>query len=160
METKVNDWHLKMMQLADHIAGWSKDRSTVVGAVIVRGKDPIAMGVNGFPIGCDDDKEERHLRPLKYDWVLHAEENALLRAAKYGHATDGADMYVNWFPCAKCAGMIVNAGIKRIFCDKEPDFENVQFGAGFKLAIEKLREGGVEVIYMNFEAQRNAKDRQ
>jgi len=64
--SKTN-WDLKMMELADHIARWSKDRSTRVGAVIVRGKDPIAMGVNGFPAGCDDDLEERHERPLKYD---------------------------------------------------------------------------------------------
>jgi len=155
METKVkNDWNLKMMELADYVAGWSKDRSTVVGAVIVRGKDPISTGVNGFPSGCDDDKPERHERPLKYDWVLHAEENAIIKAAKYGHATAGADMYVNWFPCSKCAGMIVNAGIKRIFCDKEPDFDNVTFGAGFRLAIEKLTEGGVEIIYMNYDAHR------
>jgi len=159
METKIDKWNIKMMELADHVAGWSKDRSTVVGAVIVRDKDPISTGVNGFPSGCDDNKPERHERPLKYDWVLHAEENAIIKAAKYGHATDGADMYVNWFPCAKCAGMIVQAGIKRIFCDKEPDFDNVQFGAGFKLALEKLSEGGVEVIYMNFDAHRNAKDR-
>jgi hypothetical protein len=53
--------------------------------------------------------------------------------------------------------MIVNAGIKRIFCDKEPDFNNLQFGAGFKLAIKKLEEGGVEVIYMNYEANRSVK---
>ena len=150
---------LKMMEHADYIAGWSKDRSTVVGATIVRGKNPISMGVNGFPSGCDDSKPERHERPLKYDWVLHAEENAIINAAKYGQATNGADMYVNWFPCARCAGMIVQAGIKRLLCDKEPGFENVQFGAGFKLAIEKLTEGGVEIIYMNFEAHRNAKDR-
>ena len=158
MEAKVKkNWDLSMMELADHIAGWSKDRSTLVGAVIVRGKDPVALGVNGFPSGCDDDKEERHQRPLKYDWVLHAEENAIINAAKHGRPTDGADMYVNWFPCAKCAGMVVNAGIKRIFCDKEPDFENAQFGAGFRLALEKLNEGGVEIIYMNYEAHRDAK---
>ena len=152
-------WELKMMKLADYVAGWSKDRSTVVGAVIVRGKHPISTGVNGFPKGCDDSKEERHQRPLKYDWVLHAEENAICNAAAEGQATRGADMYVNWFPCAKCAGMIVQAGIKRIFCDKEPDFENKQFGAGFKLAIEKLTEGGVEIIYMNYKANRDANNR-
>jgi hypothetical protein len=53
--------------------------------------------------------------------------------------------------------MIVQAGIKRIFCDKEPDFNNPQFGAGFELALEKLAEGGVEVIYMNFDANRQCK---
>ena len=154
METKLTHWNLKMMQLADHVAQWSKDRSTKVGAVIVDINNPISMGYNGFPRGCNDDIEERHARPLKYDWVLHAEENAIMNAARHGIKTYGTDMYVNWFPCAKCAGMIVNAGIKRIFCDKEPDFENVTFGAGFKLAIEKLTEGGVEIIYMNYDAHR------
>lgn len=148
------NWDLRFMQLADHIAQWSKDRSTKVGAVIVIDKNPVSVGYNGFPRGCDDDLNERHERPIKYYWVLHAEENAIINAARHGQKTMGADMYVNWFPCAKCAGMIVNAGIKRIFCDKEPDFSNSQFGVGFKLALEKLSEGGVEVIYMNYDAHR------
>lgn len=153
--SKTN-WDLRFMELADHVAQWSKDRNTKVGAVIVKDRDPLSIGYNGFPRGCDDESDERHERPAKYDWVLHAEENAIINAARQGKMTMGADMYVNWFPCAKCAGMIVNAGIKRIFCDKEPDFTHPQFGAGFKLAIQKLAEGGVEVVYMNYEAHRNA----
>jgi len=154
METKLNNWNLKMMQLADQTAQWSKDRSRKVGAVIVRDINPISLGVNGFPRGCDDDVEERHARPLKYDWVLHAEQNAIINAARHGQSTDGADMYVNWFPCSNCAGMIVQSGIKRLFCDKEPDFTDAVFGAGFKIALEKLSEGGVEIIYMNYDAHR------
>lgn len=148
------NWDLRFMQLADYVAQWSKDKSTKVGAVIVIDKNPVSVGYNGFPRGCNDDIDERHERPIKYDWVLHAEENAIINAARYGQKTLGADMYLNWFPCAKCAGMIVNAGIKRIFCDKEPDFNNKQFGDGFKLAIDKLNEGGVEIIYMNYNANR------
>jgi dCMP deaminase len=154
MEIVKTNWDLRFMQLADHIAQWSKDRSTKVGAVIVVDKNPVSMGYNGFPRGCNDDLEERHARPAKYDWVLHAEENAIMNAARHGQKTLGSDMYVNWFPCSKCAGMIVNAGIKRIFCDREPDFNNVQFGAGFKMALQKLNEGGVEIVYMNYDAHR------
>ena len=150
-------WEKRYLDLAKHIAGWSKDPSRKIGAVAVGSKGQIlAQGYNGFPRGCNDEIEERHERPAKYDWVLHAEENAIMNAARHGQKTMGADMYVNWFPCAKCAGMIVNAGIRRIFCDKEPDFNNPQFGAGFKLALQKLDEGGVEVIYMNYESNRNA----
>lgn len=147
------NWDLRFMEMADYVAQWSKDRSTKVGAVIVIDGNPI-IGYNGFPRGCNDDIDERHLRPIKYDWVLHAEENAIINAARLGQRTMGADMYVNWFPCARCAGMIVNAGIKRVYCDKEPDFNNKQFGTGFKLSIEKLNEGGVEIIYMNYDANR------
>jgi dCMP deaminase len=148
------NWDLRFMQLADHVAQWSKDRGAKVGAVIVIGNNPISVGYNGFPRGCNDDVDERHERPAKYDWTSHAEENAIINAARNGQKILGADMYINWFPCAKCAGMIVNAGIRRIFCDKEPDFNNVQFGTGFKIAIEKLTEGGVEIIYMNYDANR------
>jgi len=154
------DWDLRFMQLADHIAQWSKDRSSKVGAVIVVDKNPVSMGYNGFPRGCDDDNEERHERPLKYSWVLHAEENAIVNAARNGQRTSGSDMYVNWFPCSRCAGEIINAGIKRIFCDKEPDWMiEDTWTADHKIAKQKLHEGGVEIIYMNFEAHRNANNR-
>lgn len=156
METKLKtDWNLRFMKLADHIAQWSKDRSSRVGAVIVVDKNPISMGYNGFPRGCDDDIDERHDRPIKYSWVLHAEENAIVNAARNGQRTLGSDMYVNWFPCSRCAGEIVNAGIKRIFCDKEPDWSlNDIWITDQIIAKQKLDEGGVEIIYMNFEANR------
>jgi dCMP deaminase len=149
------NWDLRFMVLADHIAQWSKDRSSRVGAVIVSDKNPISMGYNGFPRGCDDDLEERHERPTKYSWVLHAEENAIVNAARNGQRTLGTDMYVNWFPCSRCAGEIVNAGIKRVFCDKEPDWtQKDNWTLDHVIAWEKLKEGGVEIIYMNYEANR------
>jgi deoxycytidylate deaminase len=65
-------------------------------------------------------------------------------------------MYVNWFPCSRCAGQIVNAGIKKIFCDKEPDWNvNDIWINDQKIAKQKLIEGNVEIIYMNFKANRN-----
>jgi len=151
----MTNWDLRFMQLADHIAQWSKDRSSKVGAVIVIDKNPISMGYNGFPRGCNDDLEERHERPEKYSWVLHAEENCIVNAARNGQKTLGADMYVNWFPCSRCAGEIVNAGIKRIFCDKEPDWSIDDIWIkDQKIALKKLNEGNVEIIYMNYEAHR------
>jgi dCMP deaminase len=149
-------WDLRFMKLADHIAQWSKDRSSKVGAVIVNDRNPISMGYNGFPRGCDDDDDERHERPEKYLWVLHAEENAIINAARHGQNTKGCDMYLNWFPCDKCAGMIVNSGIKKIFCDKEPEWDHPTWGTGFKRALKKLEEGGVEIVYLNYEANRSA----
>jgi dCMP deaminase len=151
----MTDWNLRFMELADYIAQWSKDRSSKVGAVIVVDKNPISMGYNGFPRGCDDDIEERHERPKKYFYVLHAEENAIVNAARNGQRTLNSDMYVNWFPCSRCAGEIVNAGIKRIFCDKEPDWTVDDTWISDQLiALEKLNEGGVEIVYMNYNAHR------
>lgn len=154
MNINETNWNFRFMQLADSIAQWSKDRSSKVGAVIVRDKSIISTGYNGFPRGCNDDWDYRHEKPLKYEWTQHAEENAIVNAAREGKMTKGAYMYINWFPCSRCAGMIVNAGIKRIYCDKEPDLTNPTFGDGFKIALEKLSEGGVEIVYMNYDAHR------
>lgn len=148
----MTNWDLRFMKLADDVAKWSKDRSTGVGAVIVNDKDIISMGYNGFPRGCNDDIEERHQRPLKYQWTAHAEENAIVNAARKGIKTMGTTMYLNWFPCDRCAGMIVNAGIKRIVCNKEPDFTNTVFGESFKIAVQKLNEGGVEISYLDYKS--------
>jgi len=151
----ISKWDARFMKLADmEVAQWSKDRSSRVGMVIVKDREIISTGFNGMPRGCDDDVEARHERPEKYNWFIHAEPNAIINAARQGKSTLGCDAYLNWFPCDQCAGFIVQAGIKRLYCDKEPNFNDVKWGEGFKRAIQKLIEGGVEVIYMNYDAHR------
>lgn len=153
----TNKWNLRFMKIADlEVAQWSKDRSSKVGSVIVKDGEIVTTGFNGMPRGINDDIDERHERPEKYHWFIHSEANAIINAARQGKSTLGCDLYVNWFPCDACAGFIVQAGIKRVFCDKEPDLNNVKFGEGFKRAIQILNEGGVEIIYMNYDAHRNA----
>ena len=150
-----NKWDLRFMRIADlEVAQWSKDRSSKVGAIIVKDKEIVTSGYNGFPRGCNDDVEARHERPEKYKWTIHAEKNAVINAARQGKSTLGCDMYVNWYPCDQCAGLIVNSGIKRIFCDKEPDWNDLKWGEDFKRAKIILEEGGVEVIYMDYDAHR------
>ena len=45
---------------------------------------------------------------------IHAEENAIVQAAKFGMSVDGATIYSNMVPCFTCAKMIINSGIKRV----------------------------------------------
>lgn len=141
-------WDYRFMTLANHISLWSNDTSTKVGSIIVKDKTVLSMGYNGFPRGSNDEKQERYDRPLKYDWFLHAEENAIINAARNGVNIYDATMYVNWFPCSKCAGMIINAGIKRIVCSVKPDLNCSRFGKSFKIALEKLNECGVQINYI------------
>ena len=151
----LTKWDLRFMKLADEeVAQWSKDRSRKIGAVIVRDRELISTGFNGMPRGCNDDIDARHKRPEKYHWFIHAEANAIINAARQGKSTLGADIYVNLFPCDTCAGFIVQAGIKRVFVDKEPDFTDPKFGEAFKRALVIFEEGGVEVIYMDYDAHR------
>jgi len=105
----------RFMQLAQLISTWSKDPSTKVGCVIVSPEKTIlSMGYNGFPRGVNDDIPTRQERPIKYDFVVHAEENALLNAGKNGTRLSGGILYVTMPPCTRCAGSIIQAGIKEV----------------------------------------------
>ena len=141
----MTNWNTRFIKLADYIAQWSKDENSKVGAVIVVDKNPISIGYNGFPRGSDDLVLSRHEKPAKYDWVLHAEENAIINAARHGHSVKGADMYLNWYPCHRCAGMIVNAGIKTLYVTEPPNTKHPTKGESFKIASQKLRESEVVV---------------
>ena len=83
----MSKWDVRFLRLALEVSTWSKDRSTQVGAVIVgEDRSPGPYGYNGFPRIIDDEKEERHIRPTKYDWTEHAERNAIYNAARMGVA--------------------------------------------------------------------------
>jgi dCMP deaminase len=61
----------------------------------------------------EDGSESRHcLR------TAHSEQNAICQAAKLGIAIDGATIYTKMTPCAACAKMIINVGIKKVICAK------------------------------------------
>jgi len=147
----MDKWKLRFTELAKHVANWSKDKSTKVGAIIVNPEDrnPISMGFNGFPTKVNEDIPERHERPLKYLYTVHGEINAIANAAKNGQRTKDCDMYVNYFPCCNCAGAIVNAGIKKLICENKPDFNNERWGENWKISLIILTEGGVEIEYIN-----------
>ncbi len=51
--------------------------------------------------------------------TVHAEQNAICQAARNGIMLDGATLYCRMEPCFVCAKMIVNAGIKRVVCEKK-----------------------------------------
>jgi dCMP deaminase len=138
------------MDLAKHFASWSKDRSRKVGAVIVNPDTRVLLvsGYNGFPRGVNDNVDARHQRPEKYMWTIHAEENAVVNAARHGIATDGQAMFVTWFPCAPCANTIIQAGILVLVC-VEPDWDDPKYGAEYKHSRIKLDEAGVQVVFLD-----------
>ena len=97
------DWDRRFLELADHIAGWSKDPSRGVGAVIVGpNKQILATGYNGLPRGVDD-RPERLERPAKYDLIVHAEMNAIVHCARDGISPVNATIYVTFMPCIRCS---------------------------------------------------------
>lgn len=108
---------LRLMAVAQAIAGLSKDPSTQIGALIIGPHgDGGPWGFNGAPRGCkaDEPGDPRGERPEKYYWFEHAERNAIYAAARSGYATAGCTMIVTHPPCADCARAIVQAGIVRV----------------------------------------------
>ena len=142
-------WDLRFMELARHVGGWSKDRSTKVGCVIVGSSNEVrAVGYNGFVRGADDDNDDRHRRPDKYVWTEHAERNAIYHAAMVGVPLAGCRMYLPWFPCIDCARAIVQCGITELIA-VEPDVSHERWGADFKHSIELLKEAGINVRFFS-----------
>lgn len=139
------DWDNYFLEIA-HVV---KTRSTCirrqVGAVIVKDHRIISTGYNGAAsgaphcdkVGCIRNKlgiksGERHELCI----AIHAEQNAIVHAAKYGTSIQGATLYCTHQPCAICAKMLVNAGIQRIvFSGAYPD----------EFAEKILNEGQIEI---------------
>jgi dCMP deaminase len=106
-------WPKFFMSLARMWATRSRD-TTQVGCVVVDDDKVVrSAGYNGLPREVRD-LPERLERPAKYLWTAHAELNAITNAARVGTSLKGCTMYVTNKPCSRCAGAIVNAGIRRV----------------------------------------------
>lgn len=138
-------WDQYFMEIAAVVAKRSTCLRRQVGAVLVYERRILATGYNGAPaglahcieVGCLREKMgvppgERH----ELCRGLHAEQNALIQAAKYGIPVAGSTLYTTAEPCSVCSKMLINAGIRRIvFGEEYPD----------ELGRKMLKEAGVIV---------------
>lgn len=150
-----------MLNLAEHVSKWSRDKSKV-GAVLVSKKGgDITLGYNGFPFGVKDDQrlESKH---QKLNIIVHAEVNAIIAAGS--RAADG-DLYVfGKSICARCAGPIIQAGIKRVFALKPKDEGSysvptekgaIDWEEMGRISEEMFHEAKIEVIYYKNDGEGN-----
>lgn len=140
-------WDKRFLALAEHVAQWSKDPNTKVGAVLVRPDRSIAAtGFNGFPSAMPD--EDYHDRENKYSRIIHAEMNALHFCND--QSTEGYTLYVSPMPpCDRCSVHIIQAGIKRIVA---PTYEtNGRWAQSFEKARRYFEECGVEFVQISQE---------
>lgn len=138
------DWDARYLDLARHVAKWSKDPSTQVGAVVV-GKDrrKIAVGYNGFPRGIVDDNRLFD-REVKYTLIQHAERNVIDNAV---FDLEGATLIVTLHPCVECAKSIVSKGIARVVCPPVPP-DKEKWVEQADLAALIFNEAGVKLYVM------------
>lgn len=137
------NWDEYFMEMAEVARKRSTCERRQVGAVIVKDNRILATGYNGAPkglrhcseVGCmranlNIPSGERH----ELCRGLHAEQNAIIQAAVFGVAIEGATIYTTLSPCILCAKMIINSGIKRLVMrDNYND----------KLSLELLEESGI-----------------
>ena len=108
-------WDKRILDLAAHISTWSKDPSTKVGCVVVgEDREIRSTGFNGFPRGIKDDEERLSDREKKYPLICHAEENAIMHAARTGVSLKGNTAYVTWPPCSRCTRSLIQAGVSEV----------------------------------------------
>ena len=122
----MDKWDKRFMELAFCIAEWSScfQPNRKIGAIIVKNKRILTTGYNGAPAGYPSCVERGECLRRKmnipsgtqqeYCYAIHAEQNAIVQAAKLGVSLEGATMYVTHQPCVICTKLIINSGIKRI----------------------------------------------
>ncbi len=117
------DWDDYFMEIAHLVAKRSSCLRRKVGALLVLDKRILSTGYNGAPAGLAHCEEVGCIREQlkipsgeRHELCrgLHAEQNAIIQAAVHGVAIKGAELYCTHYPCAVCAKMLVNAGIKSL----------------------------------------------
>lgn len=121
-------WNEFFMSIADLVAQRSTCLRRKVGAVAVKDKRIISTGYNGAPSGM---KHCAKLGCLRQELgipsgqrheicrAVHAEQNVIVEAARFGIPLVGAELYCTTLPCLICAKMLINCGIKRVFYREE-----------------------------------------
>ena len=144
----MDKWDKRFMEMAQVIAGWAScfQENRKIGAVIVKNKRIMTTGYNGAPAGLKTCKERGQCmrRQLGIQsgtraelcYAIHAEQNAIIQAAKLGVSIDGATLYCTHQPCSVCAKMIINAGITRVV---------YQEGYPDEFSLEIFNEAGVRL---------------
>ena len=122
------------INIAKEVGTLSHCTRSKVGAVLVKDGNVISFGYNGTPAGMDNGCEENDVTK---DEVIHAEMNAILKAAKSGNAVDGSTLYLSLSPCQNCCKLIIQSGIKRVvYLEGYRDLKPIEFLSKF-IQVEK-----------------------
>lgn len=136
--------------------GGSPHPTVRVGAVVV-GRDGgvIASAANRFAVGVDSSRTERYERGTKSLWINCAEQLAIAGAACRHGDLAGARLYVTLEPCAICAGIIIESGIKEVIVPtgalRSYSLLKKKWKHSIEIGITKLAEAGVKLTAVDIE---------
>ncbi len=148
-------WDEYFMEIAKTVAKRATCDRGRSGCVIAKNKQILVTGYVGSPAGLPHCDEVGHqMKTTTHEdghqsqhcvRTAHAEQNAIVQAAKVGIPIEGATLYCKMTPCSVCAKMIINCGIKRVVCEKRyhagADSEDMFQKAGVKL---EFNDEGIE----------------
>lgn len=139
-------WDQYFIDITHLVATRSTCLRRQVGALLVKHRNILASGYNGTPSGISHCQEVGCLRDRlkvpsgeRHELCrgLHAEQNAIIQAARHGVNIDGATLYCTTMPCIICTKMVINAGIQRVVFEE---------GYADELAREMVAEADIEVV--------------
>ena len=139
----MNGFYNRGMAMAIGETRYSDDPDTQTGFAIYDpgAYNPTVTGANQLPRGIEK-TAERTTRPEKYNWIEHAERNAI-----YGTSSSdlsGGIAFLNWFPCADCARALVAVGISELVYIIKPErWADPRYG--FETSKKILEAGGVKL---------------
>ena len=122
----MDKWDIRFMEMARVVSSWTScfAPGRAIGAVIVKDKRIMTTGYNGAPQGMKTCREKgvclrRQMgipsgTRAEVCYAIHAEQNAIIQAAKMGISIDGGTLYCTHQPCSMCTRIIINAGIRRV----------------------------------------------
>ena len=141
-----NEYFLGLMDEVGKRATCDRGRS---GCIVVQGKQIVCTGYVGSPPTFPHCDEEGHLmkKVLEEDGTsrmhcvrtIHAEQNAICQAAKYGISLKGCTLYCKMEPCRVCAMLIISVGITKVVAKKKyhaaQDTRDMFLQAGVELIV-------------------------
>ncbi|MBU3668681.1 MAG: cell division protein DedD [Candidatus Taylorbacteria bacterium] len=122
-------WDEYFMSLADVVGQRGTCDRGKSGCVIMKDKRILTTGYVGAPMGlphCDEAGHEMHkvthedgTESMHCIRTVHAEQNAIVQAARIGISLEGSTLYCKMTPCYVCAKLIINSGIVRVVASKD-----------------------------------------
>jgi dCMP deaminase len=137
------------MDIAKVVAARSHDAETHVGAVLVNNNSGaiIATGFNGFVRGAND-KVLPDTRPLKYEFILHAEQNLIANCARHGISMENCTLICTMSPCKLCMRLMINCGITKVITHElYKDFQEILDMPDVKTNMLEREDGLYEITY-------------
>jgi dCMP deaminase len=137
------------MDIATVVSQRSHDAETKVGAVIVNNKSGAIMstGFNGFVRGANDTMLPC-TRPLKYEFILHAEQNLIANCARHGISMEDCTLVCTMSPCKLCMRLMINCGVTKVITQElYKDFQDILDMPDVKTSMTKRDDGFYEITY-------------